>query len=130
MDEAKRTNRVGAPVRVGRGLALMLLIGLVLGAGPALAHGPTVEIRASGLSPALLNLFEGTTVHFANTIDAPAGIVVLIDETGDLRSPVLKRPGDGWHYTFDRTGRFDVRVEGRPDWRMTIVVIAKPSGGG
>jgi hypothetical protein len=128
MKRTKRADRGRTPLNGGRGIALALLVGLVLGAGPALAHGPTVEIRASGLSPVLLNLFEGTTVHFANTLDAPDGLVVLIDATGELRSPVLKQPGDGWHYTFERSGRFDVRVEGRPDWKMTIVVVGKRGG--
>lgn len=130
MNEKRPTNptsRARTP-SAGRGIALALLVGLLLGAGPALAHGPTVEIRASGLRPVLLNLFEGTTVHFANTLAAPDGIVVLIDETGDLRSPVLKQPGDGWHYTFERSGRYDVRIEGRSDWKMTIVVVAKRGG--
>lgn len=92
---------------------------------PARAHGPTVEIRATGLSPALLNLFAGTTVHFANTIEAATGLVVLIDEAGQVRSPVLARPGDGWHYTFEQTGRYSIRLEQRPDAKMTIVVVPK-----
>lgn len=122
-----RRPRRSAPVALASSAAT-LLVSLALAAGPALAHGPTIEIRDSGLSPALLNLFEGTTVHFANTLDAPQGLVVLVGETGTVRSPMLKKPGDGWHYTFERTGRFEVRVEGRPDAKMTIVVVAKREG--
>lgn len=98
---------------------------LALAPTPARAHGPTVEIRASGLSPALLNLFVGTTVHFANTTPAPDGVVVLIDEAGKIRSPLLKAPGDGWHHTFEATGRYSIRLEQRPDAKMTIVVVPK-----
>lgn len=102
-----------------------LVSAALFAAAPARAHGPTVEIRAAGLSPALLNLFEGTTVHFANTIDAPAGLVVLVDEAGKVRSPVLKAPGDGWHYTFEASGRYAIRLEQRPEAKMTIVVVPK-----
>ncbi|MBK7949957.1 MAG: hypothetical protein IPK00_14690 [Deltaproteobacteria bacterium] len=104
------------------GLVAAALLGVP---APARAHGPTVEIRATGLSPALLNLFEGTTVHFANTLDAPAGLVVLVDEAGRIRSPVLKAPGDGWHYTFEASGRYAIRLEQRPEAKMTIVVVPK-----
>jgi hypothetical protein len=106
-------------------LALCLLTLFPLAA--AHAHGPTVEISEAGMKPALLNLFEGTTVHFATTIATPGGLVVLVDESGSVRSPVLRVPGDGWHYTFEKSGRYAIRLEQRPDAKMTIVVVPKPA---
>jgi hypothetical protein len=91
---------------------------------PARAHGPTVELTAKGLEPVLLNLFEGTTVHFSNTLVAPEGLVV-VDESGLLESPPLKQPGEGWHFTFDRTGSYVIHVRERPEATMRIVVVPK-----
>ena len=105
-------------------LAAGLLASLLVAAAPARAHGPTVEITAEGLKPPLLNLFEGTTVHFANTLDAPEGLVV-VDETRTLESPRLRAPGDGWHYTFEKAGTWVILVEQRPDAKMRIVVVPK-----
>ena len=104
---------------------ILLASSLLLVAVSARAHGPTVEIGEAGLRPPLLNLFEGTTVHFANTISAAQGLVVLVDEAGAVRSPVLKAPGDGWHHTFEKSGRYAIRLEQRPEAKMTIVVVPK-----
>lgn len=116
--------RVGIRVAALASIASLVSAALLVPA-TASAHGPTVEIRATGLAPALLNLFEGTTVHFANTIDAQEGLVVLVDEAGKVRSPILKVPGDGWHYTFEESGRYSIRLEQRPEAKMTIVVVPK-----
>ena len=96
----------------------------LLAASPARAHGPTVEITAAGLKPVLLNLYVGTTVHFLSALSAPEGFVV-VDQTGALKSPPLTAPGDGWHYTFDKTGTFEIHVEKHPDAKMRIVVVPK-----
>ena len=105
--------------------AVVMLASLsLLAASTARAHGPMVEITAAGLKPVLLNLYVGTTVHFSSTLTAPEGLVV-VDQTGALESPPLKSPGDGWHYTFDKTGTFEIHVEQRPDAKMRIVVVPK-----
>ena len=96
----------------------------LVAAAPARAHGPTVELTAKGLEPVLLNLFEGTTVHFSNTLVAPEGLVV-VDESGLLESPAFKQPGEGWHFTFDKTGSYVIHVRGRPEATMRIVVVPK-----
>lgn len=96
----------------------------IVAAAPARAHGPTVEITSAGLKPVLLNLYAGTTVHFSNTLTAPEGLVI-VDDTRALESPPLEAPGDGWHYTFDKVGTFEIHVEQRPDARMRIVVVPK-----
>lgn len=111
--------------RIRRGLGGWLALFALLATDAALAHGPTVEITQAGLRPALLNLFEGTTVHFTSTLDASPGLVVVIDPEGKIRSPALAKPGDGWHYTFERSGRYAIRVDGRAGATMTIVVVPR-----
>jgi len=97
---------------------------VVLGAGAAAAHGPTIEIRHDSLEPSLLNLYVGTTVHFANMVAMPGGHVI-VDEKGRLESPPLEAPGDGWHYTFEEEGVYEVFVRQHPDARARIVVVPK-----
>lgn len=108
-----------------RGLVGWLALLVLSAPGAAMAHGPTVEITETGLRPALLNLFEGTTVHFASTLVASPGLVVVVDPEGKVRSPALAKPGDGWHHTFERRGRYAIRVDGRPGATMTIVVVPR-----
>jgi len=102
--------------------ALALAAALVLVGSNAWAHGPTIKISHSEMKPPLLNLYAGTTVHFANTVAMPGGHVV-VDESGALESPPLEKPGDGWHYTFDEVGTFEVFVKQHPMARARIVVI-------
>ena len=97
---------------------------VVSGAAPAWAHGPTVEITTAGLKPVLLNLFEGTTVHFTNTLATPQGLVVT-GEAGTVVSPSLAPAGEGWHYTFEKGGAYAIRLEKRPEATMRIVVVKK-----
>ncbi len=102
----------------------LVVAALWLVAAPALAHGPTIEISHSEMKPPLLNLFVGTTVHFANTVAMPGGHVV-VDEEGTLESPPLEKPGDGWHYTFEEVGTYHVFVKQHPDAKATINVLPK-----
>ena len=83
-------------------------------------------IGPDGLSPALLNLFAGTTVHFTNGLDVASGVVV-VGEDGSVESPALEVAGEGWHYTFEKTGAYTVRDARRPEATMRIVVVVKPS---
>lgn len=106
-------------------LAILVFAVLLAVAGPAGAHGPTVVISAAGFEPALLNLFEGTTVHFTNAIAGPDGVVVT-DEAGSFSSPPIAASGDGWHYTFEKIGAHAIRVVGRPEATMRVVVVKKP----
>lgn len=115
----------GGAARLGRVLAAVVVaIFAVLAGPPARAHGPTVKITASGFEPVLLNLFEGTTVHFTNAIAGPDAVVVG-DEAGHFESPPITATGDGWHYTFEGRGTYVIRVVGRPEPTMRIVVIPK-----
>ncbi len=98
----------------------------ILAAGPAWAHGPTVEITTAGFKPVLLNLFEGTTVHFTNTLAAPQGLVVT-GESETVTSPSLAAAGEGWHYTFVKSGAYAIRLVQRPEAAMRIVVVKKKS---
>ena len=113
-----------APVEVGVAACALAFAIVLLLAPAARAHGPTVEITEAGLKPPLLNLFVGTTVHFANTISAPEGLVI-VDEGGTLASPRLRAPGDGWHYTFEQPGSHTIRIAERPQATMRIVIVPK-----
>jgi plastocyanin len=93
-------------------------------AGVAAAHGPTIEINHQEMKPGLLNIFVGTTVHFSNTVSMPGGHVV-VDEAGTLESPPLEKPGDGWHYTFETEGTYEVFVTQHPMAKARIVVVPK-----
>ena len=92
--------------------------------GDASAHGPTIEVSHAELKPVLLNLFVGTTVHFSNTVSMPGGHVV-VDESGLLESPPLMEPGDGWHYTFEKAGIYEIYIKQHPTAKARIVVIPK-----
>lgn len=96
----------------------------LLFASTAAAHGPTIEISHSEMKPPLLNLFVGTTVHFANTVSMPGGHTV-VDAAGTLESPPLAEPGDGWHYTFETPGTYEVFVKQHPNAKAKIVVVPK-----
>ena len=104
--------------------SLTVLARAVAFALPAKSHGRTIEISHHEMEPPLLNLFVGTTVHFANTVAMPGGHVV-VDEGETLESPPLEKPGDGWHYTFDEPGTYNVFVKQHPMAKAKIVVIPK-----
>ena len=98
--------------------------------GTAGAHGPTIKISHDALTPSLLNLFVGTTVHFSNIVEMPGGHVVVIkaidgDEAESIESPPLEKPGDGWHYTFEDEGTFDLYIKQHPTAKARIVVVPK-----
>jgi plastocyanin len=102
---------------------LLVLLCLAI-AGVASAHGPTIDVSHSELTPKLLNLFVGTTVHFNNTVEMPGGHVI-VDESGTIKSPALMKPGDGWHYTFEEEGTFELYIEQHPQAKARIVVVPK-----
>jgi hypothetical protein len=94
----------------------------------AIAHGPTIEVSSDAMKPPLLNLFVGTTVHFSRTaerLDESAAGWVVVDESGVIESPALGRPGDGWHYTFENEGTFEIFVRDRPAAKARIVIVPK-----
>jgi len=103
----------------------MFVLGL---ASASYAHGPTIKISHEAMKPVLLNLFVGTTVHFTNNASAdgedPAAHVV-VEAEGRLESPELVKKGDGWHYTFEEEGTFEVFVRSHPEAKARIVVIPK-----
>jgi plastocyanin len=123
-------------------ICLLVVLLASIGVGipaDARAHGPTIEISHDALSPSLLNLYVGTTVHFSNTVEMPGGHVVVIkvinvtgavevdevDEAESIESPGLEKPGDGWHYTFDEEGTFDLHIKQHPTAKARIVVVPK-----
>ena len=105
-------------------VAVAVALATLLASTTAMAHGPTIEISHHEMKPGLLNLFVGTTVHFSNTVSMPGGHVV-VDESGTLESPPLEKPGDGWHYTFDEVGTFEVFIKQHPKAKARINVVPK-----
>ena len=103
---------------------LAAMAALVFSSTVAIAHGPTIEITHHEMKPPLLNLFVGTTVHFSNTVKMPGGHVV-VDESGTLESLPLEKPGDGWHYTFDEVGTFEIFIKQHPKTKARINVVPK-----
>ena len=106
------------------GAVAILFALLLVPAGGALAHGPTIEISHDEMKPPLLNLFVGTTVHFVNTVAMPGGHVV-VDEAGTLESPPLEKPGDDWHYTFEKAGTYEIHIQQHPKVKARIVVVPR-----
>ena len=54
----------------------------------------------------------------------PGGHIVM-DEGGTFESPPLEKPGDGWHYTFEKEGVYDVYLKQHPKTRARINVVPK-----
>ena len=104
-------------------------LGMLVAATPSFAHGPTIELSHQEMKPTLLNLFEGSTVHFLNTVEMPGGHIV-VDEAGTIESPPLEDPGDGWHYTFESAGRFELFIRQHPEAKALIVVVPKRGAAG
>ena len=105
-------------------VALIALATGILFASAAKAHGPTIEITHAEMKPALLNLFVGMTVHFNNKEWMPGGHTV-VDTTGKVESPPLEKVDEGWHYTFDEVGTFELFVKQHPMAKARINVVPK-----
>lgn len=106
-------------------LSAALALSIALGAASiAAAHGPTVKLSHDEMTPPLLNLYVGTTVHFTNTVSMPGGHIV-VDQGGTLESPALLSPGDGWHYTFEAIGTYEIFIKEHPNAKMKIVIVEK-----
>ncbi len=103
-------------------LLSLLAFGLIALSTAAHAHGPTIKISHDEMKPALLNLYAGTTVHFSNTVTMPGGHVV-VDEGGTLESPPLAEPGDGWHYTFEKVGTYEIFLKQHPKTKARINIV-------
>ena len=94
---------------------------LLLWAGPATAHGPTVRVAWSGLQPPALTVRAGTTVHFHNANSSGSPCTVVADD-GSFTGPTLGR-AEGWHRTFETPGRFDYHLSEQPSAKGRIVVV-------
>jgi hypothetical protein len=102
-----------------RSIALLcLLVFAALVATPVHAHGPTVELSADAIEPALLEIEPRQTVHFHTGSDRT--LRIRGDEDA-FRSPELV-PGEGWHVPFPFSGRFEYALEHAPTVRGAIVV--------
>ena len=86
----------------------------------ARAHGPTVKLSYSRVTPERLVIRAGQTVHFHNA-SRTARTFTLRAEDGSIESPPLPR-GEGWHHTFEEPGTFVFTAVERERLRCTIVV--------
>ena len=101
---------------------------LLAAASSSAAHGPTIRLTHESMKPVLLNLFLGTTVHFSNeasAADERSGAHVVVEKSGKLESPKLIEVGDGWHYTFEEAGTYEVFIRSHPKAKARIVVLPK-----
>lgn len=99
---------------------LALLLGLLL-AGPALAHGPTIDVAYSGVRPRQLVVRVGDTVHFRNR-NLGVGNCTLMTEEGEFGVPPLPKGGDH-HFTAETPGQIDFFVKEFPRARGTLIVV-------
>ena len=100
------------------------LFGIVVAGAPVLAHGPTIELLDREKKPALLNLFVGTTVHF-KAVGGESSLHVVVDEAAGIESPPIEARGDGWHYTFESEGSYDLFIREHPEAKARVVVVPK-----
>lgn len=106
-------------------LTALAVLAVVLTAGVATAHGPTVRVSYKGIQPERLVVEVGQTVHFhnANSSGAPCTIVA---EGGAFVSPTLGR-AEGYHYTFEELGTVQYKIQEFPGvtGRVTVVEPGK-----
>jgi plastocyanin len=108
--------------RPGR-VAFAILVATTLAASlatEARAHGPTIRVGYSGVRPAQLGIAAGTTVHFLNA-NAGQGVCTVVADDGSFESPPMAR-GEGWHFEFDRPGRYVFHVKEYTSAAGVIVV--------
>lgn len=114
------------PIDCVRRIALAALVSLVLlGAGPALAHGATVRLSYGRVSPPKIAIHAGDKVHFENASATPRTFTVKGDG-GSFESPPLAR-GQDWHHEFEKAGDYKFSVAEFPEMQGEVVVVA-PSG--
>lgn len=114
------------PVDSVRRVALAALVSLVLlGAGPAFAHGATVRLSYGRVSPPQIAIHAGEVVHFENASATPRTFTVKGDE-GSFESPPLGR-GEDWHHKFPKAGEYKFTVAEFPEMQGEVVVVA-PNG--
>ena len=102
-------------MRIGLPLLLVLLL-----AGAAAAHGPSVKLSYGSVSPPRLVIRAGDTVHFHNHSTTPRTFTVR-GAGGSFESPAMAR-GEGWHHTFEEPCSFAYGVVEFPNMQGAIVV--------
>ena len=103
--------------------AAALFSTILLLAGAAAAHGPSVRLSYGKVAPPQLAVRAGQTVHFQNASATPRTFTVQAED-GAFESPPLAR-GEGWHHEFTEPGSFPWAVAEFPD--MTGRVIVAPA---
>jgi plastocyanin len=101
-------------------LHLALSLALALGASPAFAADPMVQVGHNKLDPAELSVTAGTTVVFHNVDEMPGGHTVAADD-GSFQSPPLAKDQQ-WSHTFSESGTFTYSIKEHPTAKGRIVV--------
>jgi len=100
--------------------AAALLTTLLLLAGAASAHGPSVRLSYGRVAPPQLAIRAGQTVHFHNASATPRTFTVQA-LGGAFESPPLAR-GEGWHHEFTEPGSYPYAVAEFPDMQGLLIV--------
>jgi plastocyanin len=103
----------------GLGRLALAVAGLLLAAGAARAHGPSVEASFSGLRPKLVTIAAGDTVHFRRAGGSQLALT-LVSDAGLFEGRVLD--AEGWHYTFETPGDYSFHLKENPSARVRILV--------
>ena len=110
---------------MSRRLARWMAVLWLLGAGPAVAHGPAVELSLDRVSPAAITIGAGQWVHFKNTSVTPRTMTVRAAD-GSFESPAMGR-GEGWHHTFEDVGTHSYGVMEFPSMTGEVTVVPATS---
>ncbi len=89
-----------------------------------LAHGAAVVVGHNYIEPAEITIAVGEIVHFQNRDEMPGGHTIVADD-GAFESPALGK-GEGWHYTFSKSGVYSYHVKEHPGTVGKIVVVEAP----
>ena len=54
-----------------------------------------------------------------------AGGDTVVDTSGKIESPPLEKVDEGWHYTFDEVGTFELFVKQHPMAKVRVNVVSK-----
>ncbi|MGE0385048.1 MAG: hypothetical protein AB7Q97_09985 [Gammaproteobacteria bacterium] len=100
--------------------AFVLLAAMTIAATGAMADEVTIRIGQGSIDPAQATIQAGDTVVFENTVDAPGGQTVLLDD-GSGQSPTLQKD-DVWVRAFDDAGSYPYHLKENPEVKGSITV--------
>jgi len=98
----------------------MLVLALLLAAGPAAAGDVMIHVGHNKLDPAKVKIQAGDSVVFHNMDKMPGGHMI-VSEDGELKSPPLAMDGK-WSHTFVMPGQYKFHIKEHPDAKATVTV--------